>query len=259
MELIYTDKGKGKVIVLLHGFCENRTLWNNHQEALSKYYRVITIDLPGFGDSPSFTGDMNIEAMTSEVHNVLKSIDVEQSVMVGHSLGGYIALAYSEMYPKHTLGLCMFHSTAFADNEERKKNRDKSIEFIQENGVAVFAQNFVAPLFNPLTREDYTKEIKSLIKIASSTNERIAIAVIKAMRNRRMRITLLRKLTIPVMYIVGKNDTVISTEAIFQQCHLPQDSQVHIYEHTGHMAMIERKKETIFAIKQFTEKCVENI
>lgn len=254
--LHYTDTGDGVTIVLLHGFCEDSSLWNYHVEFLSKSFRVICIDLPGFGQNKALENDTTIELMTQKVYETISYIGIKKHILIGHSLGGYITLAYAELYSRRLLGVGLFHSTAFADSEEKKINRNKSIDFISEHGVSVFAKNFISPLFNPSVRENFTNEITNLVNIVTKTPLSSVVNVTKAMRDRKPRVEVLKELNIPVLYIIGNSDTAIPLEQSLEQCYLPKNSIVHFYEKTGHMGMIERKTETALAMLSFSSLCV---
>ena len=254
--LHYTESGNGVSVVLLHGFCEDSSLWHYHKNFLAQSFRVICIDLPGFGKNTALDCETSIELMTKEVKQTINTLNLDQHIIIGHSLGGYLALAYAELYPKDILGIGLFHSTALADSEEKKINRNKVIDFITEYGVTVFAKNFVAPLFNPSVRNNFIKEINELITIVTNTPLSTVINVTKAMRDRKSRINVIKQISKPVLYIIGKSDTAIPLEHSLEQCYLPKNSTVHFYEKTGHMGMIERKTETALAVLSFCSLCV---
>lgn len=118
--LSFKESGKGKAVVLLHGFCENKTLWDDFVQYLSPDYHVMALDLPGFGDSELGTDECTIEYMAEKVADFLNQQGVDKCTMIGHSLGGYVALAYAEKYGDKLDGLGLFHSTVFADSEEKQ-------------------------------------------------------------------------------------------------------------------------------------------
>lgn len=255
MELSYSDTGQGEVVVLIHGFCESRALWNDFENFLSKKYRVICPDLPGYGESRLDVTQVNMSYFAEELKTLLDTLSVETCTMVGHSLGGYVALAFAEKHPEQLKGIGLFHSTAFADTEEKKGNRNKTIQFIEENGVDTFATSFVPPLFDRATREKHGYEIDSLIKIARNTDPLAVIETSKAMRDRPDRTSVLERMQVPVMFIIGKEDGAVPFESSLQQISMPKESVVHIYEKCGHMGMIEKKEETMKAVYSFLEYC----
>ena len=161
------------------------------------------------------------------------------------------------MFPEKLNGIGLFHSTAYADTEEKKINRDKTIIFIEENGVDVFASAFVPPLFNVDSRNRCSEEIATITKVAKNTDPLAVIETSKAMRDRVDRSGVMAHLNIPVLYIIGKEDNAIPLEISMQQCSLPNDSVVHVLEGCGHMGMVEKKRETIKAIDNFVAYCTK--
>ncbi len=253
--LEYNDSGHGFPLVLLHGFCEDRTLWKYCEKELARHYRVITPDLPGFGESRLEETTVSMEYFSEQLKSLLDNLKINKCVMIGHSLGGYIMLAFAEKYENYLTGIGMFHSTAFADSEEKKENRNKTIAFIEKHGVPMFAESFVAPLFSLRNRDLFKTEIKELIQTAAATSEVGVIETTKAMRDRKDRIEVLKNANVPVLFVVGKLDGAVPLEKSLEQCYLPKHSIVHFLEGTGHMGMIERKQETITILQHFAAFC----
>lgn len=257
MNLSYTDTGEGEVVVLIHGFCESRTLWKSFEEELSAKYRVICPDLPGFGESRLTVETLSMQYFAKEVERLLEDLNIDKCTIVGHSLGGYVALAFADKAPQRLNGIGLFHSTVYADTEEKKVNRNKTISFIEDNGVDVFALAFVPPLFNLDSRNKYSEEIAAITKVAKNTDPLAVIETTKAMRDRVDRSEMMSQLNIPVLYIIGKEDNAVPLEISMQQCYLPNDSVVRILEDCGHMGMVEKKQETIKAIDNFVAYCTK--
>ncbi|MEM9980897.1 MAG: alpha/beta fold hydrolase [Bacteroidota bacterium] len=165
MPLSYTTTGKGAPVILIHGFCESKAIWESFVPTLAEKHQVIALDLGGFGESANLLPTpVTIEALASQVYDLLQSLAIQQATFVAHSLGGYVSLALAEKHPSLFAGLCLFHSTALADTEEKKATRNKVIAFVQKVGVAKYMQSFVASLF-------YTKQ---------ATKHQAAIAYIEA-------------------------------------------------------------------------------
>ncbi len=255
--LEYNDSGNGFPLVLLHGFCENKSLWKYCEKELAAHYRVITPDLPGFGESRLEDSEVSIEYFADKINSFLDRLKIEKCILIGHSLGGYVTLAFAEKYNERLAGFGLFHSTAFADSETRKESRTKTIEFIQKYGVPVFAQSFIPPLFSLQNKTLLKTEIEELIIAASSSSEIGVIETTKAMRDRKERIDVLKKATIPVLFVIGKRDTSIPIEKSLEQCYLPKRNSVHFIENAGHMGMIEEKSETIKILLNFADFCLE--
>lgn len=255
MAIAYTDKGKGPVVLLVHGFCESKRIWKHFQHLLSEHCRVIAIDLPGFGETPLTRNDVRMEWFAEEVYQFIHLLKLESVIYVGHSLGGYVGLALAESHPECIKGLCLFHSTAYADTEDRKSGRDKTITFIEKYGVQVFADSFVQQLFYLKNRAALTHEISDVISIAGSSSYDGVIETTKAMRDRNDRTHVLREFSNPILFIAGKQDQTVPIDKILEQVVLPQKSLLQILDETGHMGMIEKEEETVKIIKGFVEYC----
>lgn len=248
-----TTKPAENTLVFLHGFCENKELWNALISKLPEKFHCVTLDLPGFGSNLEPVKDYSIEAMAEAVHEELKKLHIKKCILVGHSLGGYVSLALAEKYPKMLQGLCLFHSSALADTEEKKANRNKTIEFVEKHGVDLFMQSFVAPLFAPENREKCKKDIEKLIKVGQATPQETITGVLGAMRDRKERLHVLKEAQFSVLFIAGKEDAAVPLEATLQQCHLPNNSTTVFLGNTAHMGMFERPYETRKSLEKFAE------
>ncbi|CAN5899495.1 alpha/beta hydrolase [soil metagenome] len=252
-KLPFHDSGTGSTVVFLHGYCESRQIWTSFSERLDRKFRVVTLDLPGFGHYSKPVENYSLEAMADYVYEALTDLEVVKCVLIGHSLGGYVALAVAEKYPDLLLGLGLFHSSALADTDEKKENRNKTVAFQQEHGLQKFIYSFFPPLFHEENRERLEAEIQDLIRIGSETKPQAAIEVMKAMRDRPDRTHVLREAEYPVLFISGKEDNAVSLEQTLQQCHLPQHSSTLFLGQTAHMGMYERPVETLVAVEKFLE------
>lgn len=253
MPLAYTEAGQGMPVVLIHGFCESRELWKDFVGPLSQHYRVIALDLPGFGANEPLSTPVTIGDLAEAVYHFLLTLGVEHPVIIGHSLGGYVALAYAEKFPQRLKGLGLFHSTAQNDSFEKKQARNKTIEFIERYGLEEFIDQFFTPLFFDGRRKELREEIRFLTDIGKLTNHRTVIEVIKAMRDRKDRTRVLEKLTCPVLMIVGKNDSAIPFANSALQFGLPNESMVQVLNNTGHMGMLERPRETLLMVRNYLD------
>lgn len=252
----YRDEGKGTPLVLVHGFCESKDVWADFSSELSSKFRVITPDLPGFGDSKLDVSDTSMIYYADKLYHFLKQLGIEKSILIGHSLGGYVTLSFAEKYEEMLLGIGLFHSTAFEDTQEKKDNRDRTIKFVEKHGVEAFASTAVTPLFYPPKREELKTEIELMTRIAAGSSREGLIAATKAMRDRIDRTEVLKKVKCPVLFIVGKEDQSVTLEKSREQCYLPQHSVVHFLADTAHMGMFERKKDTLKIVESFAELVV---
>ncbi len=255
--LHFTQQGFGKkVLVLIHGFCEDNTIWQNLMPTLSKYYKVIAPDLGGFGNSANLLPqDVTIEDLAEQVKNLLDELEIKKCIMIGHSLGGYVALAYAQKYAQNLEGLGLFHSSALPDNEAKKRNRNQTTFFIQKNGVNPFADDFSAMMFFTPRHIELQKEIEYIKNSVKKTPEKSILQVTIALRDRPDQTELLKKLSIPVLFIIGREDVSIPLSSYSEQIFYPQDADIHILNDTGHVGMLERPKETLRMVLNFVKRC----
>lgn len=244
--LSYSVYGKGTPVMLLHGYGEDSTIWEHQCEFLSEHCLLIVPDLPGSGKSTisskglnDWLPNMSIEDLANSVHEVLVVENIDQCIMLGHSMGGYITLAFAELFPKKLIGLGLVHSTAFADSEEKKNIRQKSMQFLQEHGGFAFFKTSMANLFGKAFKEEHPQNIESLIEKTKAFDTPVLIGYTNAMMRRTDKSTVLKHATIPVLFVAGPEDIAAPLTDIQQQATLPNKSYLEIIESVGHMGMIE--------------------
>lgn len=247
----YKDQGSGNALLLIHGFNETKEVWDHFTEPLSHHFRVITADIPGYGESKQVS-DYSMDQLAVYFKELIQNLDVGKCMVAGHSLGGYIALALADHYPDLISGLCLFHSTAFADDEDKKQARDKGIQFIENNNVKSFVEPFFTPLFSSANKEKFSNEIEQLVKRGIETPAEVVQKTLAGMRDRPDRTHVLKSARFPVMFIIGKDDAAVPLEKSLEQCYLPARSWAVFLSETGHMGMFEKPSETLYAVKNFT-------
>ncbi|KAA5539504.1 alpha/beta fold hydrolase [Adhaeribacter rhizoryzae] len=248
---IIDSGGNGKVLVFLHGFLESKELWLEYTKPLQQDYRVILLDLPGHGNNTYQPEKYSMDNNAAFVREALQSLNINQCILIGHSMGGYTAMAFAEKYPELLSGVVMFHSSALPDTDEKKENRDKTIDFIQKHGAEKFMETFVAPLFYEGNRQSKQATIQQLTQTGKKVAPEAIIGTVKAMRDRPDRTKILSEVNFPFLFIAGKQDAAVTLEQTLQQCHLPKTSYTLFLDQTGHMGMFERPHETLTAIKGF--------
>ncbi len=237
-KISYSDSGKGSAIVLLHGFLENQTMWQDLVPELSKKYRVITIDLLGHGESDCLGYVHTMEDNADAVHSVLSQLRIRKAIFVGHSMGGYVALAFAELFPANVKGLVLQNSTSKADSEERKTNRDRAIKAVKKDYIG-FVRLSIANLFNPDNRERLTTAIEKVKIEALKTPLQGIVASLEGMKIRKDRQALLRSATYPILLILGKKDPVLNYENNLKQIENTLIKLVTFPD--GHMSHIENR------------------
>jgi len=251
----FSDQGQGEPVILLHGNCESKEIWESFSRYLGNQYRIICPDLPGFGNTPKLDPGFSLVDVADRIKEFLDDLKIKRCTMIGHSLGGYITLAYAEKYPDTLRGFGLFHSSAYADSIERKSNRTKLIEFIRDNGVAPFIKTFVPSLFYEENLERCSESIGAVKKMANDTSGETVIEYARAMRDRPERIRVLREFLKPVLFIIGEKDGAVPFDLSLEQSRVPEKADVHILEMTGHMGMYEKPEESQKALKDFLDIC----
>jgi pimeloyl-ACP methyl ester carboxylesterase len=247
----YTDSGKGKAVVLLHGFLGDKSIWEYYQKSLaSSTVRVITIDLLGHGKTECLSYVHTMEEMAEAVLAVLKHLQIKKYYLVGHSMGGYVSLALAENFPDAVRGLCMFHSSAQADSPEKKKDRDRAIKVVKRN-AKIFINEAIPNLFN-LKKKPHTLGVNKAKKIANQISKQGIVAALEGMKVRLDREIILKFAPYPVLYIIGKEDNILPYKKLLKQSELPDAGNHLLLDEVGHMGFFEAKKECLVAIKEFT-------
>ncbi len=258
-KLYYTSKGEGKCVLLVHGFCENNTIWEDFVPILAQKYRVIVPDLGGFGNSAELLPeDVQIDDLALQLKSLLDSLNIKKCIYIGHSLGGYVGLSLAEHFPEYLEGLCLFNSTALADSEAKKRSRNHTTFFVQKNGVKPFAEDFSAMMFFAGRREELHQKIEYIKESVRNTPENSILQCTIALRDRPDRTHILPKLKFPMMYIIGRDDASIPFDTYEKQILMPKNCTIHILENTGHVAMLERPKETQKMVWDFVEAILKD-
>jgi pimeloyl-ACP methyl ester carboxylesterase len=250
----YKLKGEGQVIVLLHGFLESSAIWMEYCKHLSKTYEVICMDLPGHGQTPVMSDIHSMELMADYVQSVLHSLNINSCVMIGHSMGGYVTLAFADKYPEMINGIGLFHSHAGADSEEAKINRDRTTELIKNDRTG-FIQLFIPDLFASENQQKFQFEIDILKKQAADTTKEGIIAALQGMKERPDRTNVLENASFPILYILGQQDKRIPVDIAISQAMKAKRSEVQLLQNVGHMGYIEDKDYCLKVISGFAEKC----
>jgi len=247
-QISYSDSGKGTTVVLLHGFLENKTMWDAYVTELSKRNRIITIDLLGHGKTESLGYIQTMEENADVVHEVLSKLRIRKAILVGHSMGGYVALAFAELYPENMKGLVLLNSTSKEDSPERKKNRDRAIKAVKKD-YETFIRLSIANLFSEENREILIKEIEAVKIQALQTPLQGIVASLEGMKVRKDREFLLHTTTYPKLLILGKKDPVLNYEENLEQIK-GTDVELITFE-DGHMSSIENQAELLTVLAKF--------
>jgi pimeloyl-ACP methyl ester carboxylesterase len=251
IKIAYTDTGKGTAVILLHGFLENKTMWKAFVPELAKRNRIITIDLLGHGDTECLGYVHSMEDNADMVHAVLQELKIRKAAIIGHSMGGYVALAFAELYAEMMKGIVLLNSTSRADSAERKTNRGRAIKAVKQNYTA-FVRLSIANLFSEKNREILLEEIENTRAEALKTPLQGIVASLEGMKIRKDREVILHFAAYPMLLILGKQDPVLNYEENATQIENTKVELVNFPD--GHMSHIENTEELTKVLVGFLKK-----
>ena len=257
-KIFYRSIGSGDPVMLVHGFGEDGNVWRPPQTrpkkglpnsqpwlfetpSLINRFKFIIPDLPGSGQSEMIE-DMSMEGMAEVLHSIIHEENIDQCTVIGHSMGGYITLALVESYWNHVNAFGLFHSSAFADTDEKKETRKKGMEFIKQHGAFEFLKTSTPNLFSPNSKLQIPNSIDQFINSLKKFTPQALIAYYNAMMDRPDRTSVLKNTKNPVLFIAGEHDNAIPINDVLKQCHLPEKSYIHVLKKSGHMGMMEETK-----------------
>ena len=248
----YTSLGKGKVIVLLHGFLENSTMWTKIANILSKKYRVICIDLLGHGKTKNLGYIHTMEDQATMVKAILTHLHLRKYILIGHSMGGYVSLAFAHLFPKTVRGLCLMNSTALPDSKEKKQNRNRAIKAVKQNH-RTFVKLAIPLLFSKQNREFFTSEIQQITEEALKMSPQGIVASLEGMKIRKNYTSIYKNNLFPIQLIIGKQDYALDYASLIKQT---KNTKVNVIEFPdGHMSHIENRKEVTVSLTSFIKMC----
>lgn len=251
-DIAFTDMGSGNPVILLHGFCESKEMWEFFQTNLATTYRVLCPDLPGFGDSPLLKERVSIENVAKALRDWIQMLNLADPIVIGHSLGGYITLGLASQLGENIKGIGLFHSTAMADDKDKVGVRNKTVTFLKKFGTEPFVNSFLPQLFPEKKHDDVKVIIDKLLQRARTIAPETIIAYTEAMRDRFDRRDVLEGFVGKKFFIAGELDTAIPMQNSRKHFNLVTD-YLELKE-TGHMGMFEKPNETLVYVDQFLRK-----
>lgn len=250
--VFFTSEGSGRAVILLHGFLENSSMWKEIAPVLAQKNRVICIDLLGHGKTGNLGYVHTMEEQAQLVKFVLNHLKLRKYTFIGHSMGGYIALAFAELYPNSIKGLCLMNSTAMADPEEKKANRDRAIAAVKKS-PRTFVKLAIPNLFAEENRSKFPKEIVEITKQALEISQQGIIAALEGMKIRKDRTSILKSATYPLLMVIGKQDPALDYDSLIAQTNSTKVVKVEFPD--GHMSHVENKKDLLIVLQNFTKLC----
>lgn len=252
------DAGKGsQVVVLLHGYLESLEVWDTFAGELGKKYRVIRLDLPGHGFSQWAEGDViGVDYMGDTVAAMLDQVlePGQKYTVVGHSMGGYVAVSVAVNHPERVEGLVLFHSSPNGDTPEKAENRQREIEIVEAGKKEMLARVNPGKGFAPDNLRKCRDTIEELAEQVMLTEDQAVVAVLKGMAERPDRSAAMRESGVPQLMIFGRADNYIPVEAAQAMAQAQPQAEVAWLDHSGHMGFVEQPVESIVILDRFLEK-----
>ena len=240
-ELHYKIEGNGKAIVLMHGFMESSEIWGDFISDLSKNFLVIAPDFPGHGKSKSDSEEISMNDLAESVLQILAAENIEKAFITGHSMGGYAACAFAELFPEKINGLCLLHSVPFADSDDKKLVRDATVTRIAQGQKQGICEEHAPKVFANDNFDLFSEKISNGLQIALSTDTKTIDATLIGMRNRQDRSKTIKNLKVPFLYIEGLKDNFIPPAAITSD-DMPKIRKILSLKNSGHMGFIEERE-----------------
>ena len=241
----YNDAGSDEslVIIFIHGFPFNKSMWKKQVEALKNNYRVIAYDVRGHGSSDAGNEDFSIELFVKDLLNFMDTLNIDKAILCGLSMGGYIALNAIENYPERFDALILSDTSCIADTPEAREKRLMAIENIQKDGVEKFADESIKNLFAPESLSKKRIEIAAVRDMIVNTSKQTLYNTLRAFYERKETCSWLSEIKVPVLIMVGKEDNITPPATAILMHDKIKDSIIHIIDHAGHLSNIENSVE----------------
>ena len=252
--VFYRDTGKGRPIVLLHGYLESGEVWRPLTDLLSDEFRVITADLPGHGRSGIAGEKHTMEFLAGAARAVIADAGVDRVLMAGHSLGGYAALAFAEIWPELLSGYVLFHSHPHADSAEAIEKRHREIAVVRAGKKNIMYPGNVSMMFSEKNLGAMPDELERIKEIASRNPGEGIIALLNGMISRPSRESVVESGRVPLLWILGREDLYFSPESALRDTKMPPNAQVVILDNSGHLGFIEETERSFQLIAGFARR-----
>ena len=239
VEVVYYDRGEGACIVLLHGYLETAEIWTGFADQFFERFRILTLDLPGHGQSGIWGKVHSMDDLAGSVYTILKAENIDKVFLVGHSMGGYVTMAFAELFPNKLCGYALFHSTCFADTEEKKRNREREISLVLCKRKRQIINVNIPKGFSDVNVDTMKSKVDRARNLAMSNPDQGIVAILNGMKERPDRTHVLKDPSIPLLIIGGMKDNYIPVDVYEKLVTLAPHAAVLKLEESGHMGFLE--------------------
>jgi len=254
IQLAYDDVGSGPAVVMIHGYPFNRSLWTEQVDALSSKYRVVTPDLRGFGESDNSEGPATMNRMAQDVATLMDQLGIDQAVIAGLSMGGYVTLAFCKQFPERVKALVLADTRAQSDSEEAKQTRSQQAEKATTEGMAGIADAMLPKLLTPETVSKRPEVVKRVRDMMLKTKPQGAAGALLGMAQREDLSEFISTIGVPTMIVVGREDAITPVADSEKMKSKIATSHLVVIENAGHVSNLEQTEQFNFALLKFLER-----
>lgn len=256
MNIAFEEFGEGFPLILLHAFPLSRKMWMPQTEALAaeKKFRVILPDLRGFGETTNFADINTMEDMANDISELLETLKIEQAVIGGLSMGGYIAFNLYRLHPEKFGALILCDTSYASDTDEKREKRFDLIEKIETQGPEALIEDLLPHLISDFTKQENESLVKKLKEMFSEANPQAAIAALRGMAERRDHAFILEEIRVPTLLIFGEDDQITNLEIAETMKEKISSSQLVKIKNAGHYSNLEQPEIFNETLIEFLEK-----
>jgi 3-oxoadipate enol-lactonase len=254
-QVSYYKTGTGPALMLVHGFPANAQLWRHVWPELAASYTLILPEFFSANGEWMKEGITTMDMLADGFKDILDQEQITEVICIGHSMGGYMSLAFAEKYPQYLKGLCLVHSSGVGDDPQRKEGRQKTIKILEQGGKSPFLKKMVRALFPPDFSHTHPDIVYRQTEEALQVPDDSLIAFYRAIMERRDTTHVVREAGYPVQFIIGAQDTLASVHKELSGNNLTNINFVKVYKNCAHMSMLEAPQQLAYDLEEFVRFC----
>lgn len=253
IDIDYRDSGAGAPVIFIHAFPLNQTMWNDQVVALQSSYRVITLDLRGFGQSDAPEGAYSMDQMAADVRELMSALKIDRAVLVGLSMGGYISLAFCRNYPNAVQAVVLADTRAGADTLEARERRLRSAEKAEQVGAHAIAEDMIPLLLGKTSQERRPSVVERVRRIIEANPPQGIANAQRGMAQRHDSTGVLPDIACPALVIVGSEDTLTPVTEAKSLRNGIRGASLRLIDGAGHLSNMEQPEEFNSALTEFLD------